>query len=254
MQPFKNALMRSPLYAVARAAYRNVFKAGQVRALRDMANFYGQFWSPRDTVFDVGANQGEYSEMFASRGARVIAIEPNPGYQLRLAALATSHNILPFMRAIGSEPGTATLNICSTPGYSTLLPTKSEWIASSPDYTEVEWTGTAEVEVVTLDQVATKFGTPAFVKIDIEGFELSALKGMTFNPDYLSFEFGARRKDLGIDCIRNMAARGYSFRPIAGRETRFVTDRWMDEADALNWLDAFTVKQAEYGDMFCRMA
>ncbi|HEX3367407.1 MAG TPA: FkbM family methyltransferase [Phenylobacterium sp.] len=240
------------MFPAARDAYRKVFRRAHVRYMRDMADFYGQFWSHRGTVFDVGANQGEYSEMFASRGARVIAIEPNPGYADRLAAISVNHNILPVMHAIGAEPGKAVLNICSTPGYSTLLSTDSDWIAGSPDYAEVAWTGVAEVEINTIDQVARKFGLPDFIKIDIEGFELSALQGMTFDPRYLSFEFGARRRDLGIECLRNMGARGYTFRPITGRDAKFVTDKWMDESDAIAWLSGFTTEQAEYGDMFCR--
>ena len=72
---------------------------------------------------------------------------------------------------------------------------------------------------------------------------------MTFNPRYLSFEFGARRKQASQECLDHLAARGYRFRPIVGREFRFATHEWMLRAEATDWLAEFSVDQAEYGDM-----
>jgi FkbM family methyltransferase len=215
-----------------------------------MRSFYAQFFQPGDVVFDVGANQGEYAECFAREGARVVAIEPNEAHRLRLHALSQFLSITPEYVAVSDKSGTATLNVCSTSGYSTLASAQSDWMADSPDYAHVEWIGQAQVRTVTLDELAAKHGKPAFVKIDIEGYELEALKGLNCAPRYLSFEYGVRRKDLGEACLALLGERGYRFRPIDGRGFRFSAPDWMTSAAAREWLAERTLDRGEYGDFF----
>jgi FkbM family methyltransferase len=250
MSILKNAIMKTPLYPLARATYQAVFNRGAASHRARMGAFYSQFFQPGDLVFDVGANQGEYAEIFANEGARVIAIEPNTAFETRLRALAKSSAIQPVFAAIGEEVGEAVLNVCSTPGFSTLVDRKADWIESSPDYKDVRWTHELKVSVTTLDLLAKDFGEPEFVKIDVEGFEINVLRGMSFRPRYLSFEFGARRKTPSNICLEYLGARKYVFRPIVGRDYRFVSPDWMSLADAKSWLDLFSPDQAEYGDMF----
>lgn len=246
----KSLIQKSPVYPVARSAYRAVFKPDQVAAAERMGAFYAQFFQAGEIVFDVGGNQGEYAECFAKEGARVIVVEPNEAHRFRLQALARLLAITPEYVAISDKAGTATLNICSTSGYSTLASAESDWMAESPDYKDVEWVSSAQVRTVTLDELAAKHGTPAFVKIDIEGYELSALKGMSFDPRYISFEYGVRRKEIGLDCIQLLGKRGYRFRPIDGRDFRFSAPEWMTAAEASEWLRDRPLNDGEYGDMF----
>ena len=247
----KTAIMKTPLFPVARSAYRAVFNRGAEAHKARMGAFYSQFFQPGSRVFDVGANQGEYSEIFSGEGGRVIAIEPNTAYSTRLTALARTNDIHPLFVAIGEEPGEATLNVCSKPGFSTMVDRHVDWIEESPDYKDVSWTHTLTVPVTTLGLLAKEFGEPEFVKIDVEGFEINVLRGMTFRPRNLSFEFGARRKGPSSVCLEHMGALNYRFRPIIGREYRFVTAEWMSLEEARAWLDSYSVEQGEYGDMFC---
>jgi FkbM family methyltransferase len=246
----KVAVMNTPIYPVAREVYRSLFRRPQQRRRKEMSEFYLQFYAPDGVVFDVGANQGEYAEVFARNCGRVVAIEPNTAFRSRLEAISKFQPIVPVYKAIGDQPGTATLNICSTAIYSTLVSDKSDWITDSPDYEGVEWSEHVEVPVTTLDALALEYGEPDFVKIDVEGFEMNVLKGMTFNPRYVSFEFGVRRKSLGLDCLKNLGDRGYKFRPIVGRSFAFATTAWLSHEEARTWLESLTIERAEYGDMF----
>ena len=246
----KSLVQRSPIYPAVRSAYRAVFKASQIIASARMGAFYAQFFQPGEIVFDIGANQGEYSECFAKEGAKVIAVEPNEGHRPRLQALSAFLNVTPEFVAIADKPGTATLNICSTSGYSTLVGADSDWIANSPDYKGVDWVGKTQVKTMTLDALAEKHGIPSFVKIDIEGYELAALEGMSFKPRYVSFEYGVRRKEIALGCITRLGEEGYRFRPIDGRDFRFSTAEWMDDEAAAAWLRSRTLEHGEYGDLF----
>jgi FkbM family methyltransferase len=248
----KTAFMETPLFPAARAVYQTLFNRRAAIQRARMGAFYSQFFQPGDRVFDIGANQGEYAEVFAGEGAKVMAVEPNTAYMRRLRALARFADIQPVFSAIGDKTGEAVLNVCSTPGFSTLVDRNVSWIESSPDYKHVRWTHTLNVPVTTLDILAAEFGEPEFVKIDVEGFEINVLRGMNFRPRYLSFEFGARRKDPSNICLEHLGARNYVFRPIIGRNYRFAHPKWMTPAEAKEWLDAFSIDLAEYGDMFCQ--
>lgn len=246
-----NILVKLPFFAEARTFYRKTFKPDALRKAQSMRDFYGQFIPAGSTVFDVGANLGEYAEVFAASGGRVIAIEPNPSFRDRLIALSQGANITPAFVAVGSSPGTAELNVCSNAAYSTMAQADAGWMKDSPDYDGVEWTHKVEVEVATLAQLAERYGVPSYVKIDVEGFELEVLKGMAAVPNFLSFEFGARRMADALKCLDLLAARGFqSFRPITGRDYAFATPRWMKADEALAWLNDFTIEKGEYGDMF----
>jgi FkbM family methyltransferase len=162
----KAMIQSSPFYPAVRSTYRAVFKPEQVAAAARMGAFLAQFFQPGEVVFGVGANQGEYAECFAREGGRVIAIEPNAAHRTRLEALAKFLPITPAYMAISDHPGVATLNICSTSGYSTLADTNSAWMAESPDYATVDWIGSAEVLMVTLDDVAAQYGQPSCPRLD----------------------------------------------------------------------------------------
>lgn len=250
----KRAVLQTPLFVPVRDAYRTIFNLRAKRALVELSGFYSRFFVPFETVFDVGALQGEYSEALALGQAKVIAIEPNPAYHPRLTSLARWYNdrlcsITNEFCAAGEFEGSADLNVCSNPLYSTLLPATSDWL-TGPDYEGVHWTRKVTVPVHTLDTIAEKHGQPSFVKIDVEGFEFQVLRGMSFKPRNLSFEFGSRRKSLAIDCISLLGSRGYRFNPIIGRELRLQSTRWMTEAEAKAWIDSIVPEVVEYGDMF----
>lgn len=56
----RSFIQQSPIYPAARKMYRSLFESDQVVDAQRMGAFYAQFFQPGETVFDVGANQGEY--------------------------------------------------------------------------------------------------------------------------------------------------------------------------------------------------
>ena len=95
----KTAIMKTPFYPAARSAYQAIFKPEEAAHKARMGAFYSQFFQSGMRVFDVGANQGEYSEIFAREGARVLAIEPNTAFSARLTALSHMFEIEPVFSA-----------------------------------------------------------------------------------------------------------------------------------------------------------
>ncbi|WP_187272135.1 FkbM family methyltransferase [Zeimonas arvi] len=124
---------------------------------------------------DIGANFGWYSCLFsrlAGGTGRVVAFEPEPGnFGLLEANLLRNgcRNVSALREGLADRPGELELHLykASNPGRHSLLPTPGG--------------ETVRVPVVALDDRLAALGLAErpvdLIKIDIEGFELSALRG-----------------------------------------------------------------------------
>jgi FkbM family methyltransferase len=121
-------------------------------------------------IYDVGAFHGILTLFFASRAARVVAYEPNEVNHARLienVRLNNLQNVLVRKFGIGSQPGSGMLRFSvAMAGGGSLDPEASAPVSQ-------------RVEITTLDQdiTASVLPAPDLIKIDIEGWELEALRG-----------------------------------------------------------------------------
>jgi FkbM family methyltransferase len=180
--------------------------------MMNIPNDWPNFWSNRhfpgilsefigdgDLVFDVGANIGKMTWMYRQLGARVIAVEPQQVCVEKLAAAFVDDDQIEIVRAACAERnGTATLSCYGGTTISTLVP-EHYWQAGGP------WSGTPEdsqeiVPLVMLDKLIEMYGIPAFIKLDVEGYEYQALCGLSrFIP--LQFEFHPFFRTQALKCL-----------------------------------------------------
>jgi FkbM family methyltransferase len=242
----KKFLYGSRLYPFLQA----IASRENAREARRLCQFYRQFISPGELVFDVGANIGEYSDAFLRLGARVVAIEPNPRLHDSLTTLAKRGGMAVEKCAVGDVTGSATLSICDQSYFSSL---NTEWLKEArtlPYYQTVHFTDEVKVPVVTLDELATKHGIPAFVKIDIEGYEDKALAGMSFRPRSFSFEFSTAVRDVALRCLDWPGLQSYKLNAIGDRCSAFLHDEWLSPEAMRRCLVGYTA--INYGDIFAR--
>jgi FkbM family methyltransferase len=172
-------------YRPARNLYHRSLNRGYWRFRLGRREFFRQFVAPGDLVFDIGANKGEYTEMLLELGARVVAVEPEPTIARRTKQRFPQARLV--TAAAGPARGRARLRINRHPALASL---SERWITvATPD----DWTGEEiDVPVVTLDQLIEEHGYPAFVKIDVEGYEAEVLTGLSEPLPQLWFEYQCR--------------------------------------------------------------
>ena len=155
-----------------------------------MRDFYSRLLPKNALVFDIGANVGTMTRLFASLGARVVAVEPNADC-VRHIELTTSRDTVEVLQAaISAANGLGVLKVSDRKDkMSSLSPEWCEAVSREhPDYAGL-WKRELTVPLVTLDALIERFGQPAYIKIDIEGHEEAALRGLSQCPPLLSFEF-----------------------------------------------------------------
>jgi hypothetical protein len=110
------------------------------------------------------------------------------------------------------------------------------------------------VPLTTLDELIARHGRPAFIKIDVEGFEAQALTGLTQPVPALSFEFTTIQRDVAVSCLHRCDALGLARFNAALGESQSLTRRdWLSSADMANWLAALP-QDANSGDIYARLA
>lgn len=249
----RDLLFGTPLFAPARSAYQHLFDRRRLDFRRKMRALYSPFIRPGDVVFDIGAYMGFYAEIFNELGARVIALEPNPDCYAKLKRKACSRDMFVENCAAGDAPGVVDLHVCrENPTISTVTNEWYEAAQRSPLHHANTWAGTLQVRVVTLDQLAERFGVPTFVKIDAEGFDDHVIAGMSFGPNALTFEFNGEILRVARHCLQSpVLSTNYEFNCVFGMDMRFASEKWMQAHELTNYLEKFT-GQAVYGDVFAR--
>lgn len=228
------------------------WRPGRQSGLRRL---YAPFVRPGDVVFDVGAHLGDRTLAFADLGARVVALEPQPRLRRWLERRVGHRDEVTILdAAAGPEAGRATLAVSAAhPTVSTLA---SEWKdriqETNPTFRGVRWDETVEVPVVPLDELVQEYGVPAFLKVDVEGYEAEVLRGLHHPVAALSVEFVQGGLDVALDCIRWMAGLGdYRWQAISGEGRSFHFDRWIGAEEALRWVEG-GAEGIPSGDLYAR--
>lgn len=246
----KRLSIATGLYRPARWLARRA-RPDQMRLLTQDVGFFRSILARGALCFDVGANIGEKSEALLLAGARVVAFEPNPLVLPELRARCGRRGEWTLVQtALGSGASIATLYAREQHGQSSLAP---DWAGAV--------IGRYHVPVVTLDSAVQHFGRPAYCKIDVEGWELEVLKGLTQAIPLLSFEFHLTdgRVSKTMECLKHLRRFGPSevnVTPAETSELHFA--EWVALDEFLAWFPG-DLKQtllgkhgSEYGDMFVR--
>lgn len=176
-----------------------------------------------DLIYDIGANRGAKADIFLRLGARVVAVEPDKQCQAILKDRflryrLKSSPITLVEKAVSDKIGVEEFFV-DGPG-SAVNTISRKWADHLKDHRNdfkyehygLQFSNSRTVETTTIDDLMSQFGVPFFVKIDVEGHELSVLQGMRRAVPYMSFEVNLNTfRSEGIGCVevlRDLSSEG----------------------------------------------
>jgi FkbM family methyltransferase len=229
---------------------------GDVPHLRRMSRLYAGLLNPGDLAFDIGAHVGSRTCVWQRLGARVVAVEPVPQAMSVLKLLyGRNPRVRLVQAAVGEHIGSLPLLVCERePTVSTLSP---EWahrmVRERTAFGSTTWERSIVVPVTTIDALVQQYGQPAFCKIDVEGYDLVALRGVSEPLRALSFEYVPPALDLALACLDRLSTLGeYEFNWSWGESMRFHWPEWVDSGTLVGYLRGYP-PQGKPGDVYARL-
>ncbi|MES1219865.1 MAG: FkbM family methyltransferase [Bacteroidota bacterium] len=195
----KAFLLRNNVYYKLRYSflfriYLHFFKAIEIEKEKKEIEFYKSFLPPCDLIFDIGANDGHKTEAFLRICRKIVSCEPDKKNFHVLQTRFSYKRKRVFLEniAVTDTRGKSVFHI-HHPGsaFNTL---SLKWKETLENDNLEKWNEKIKfsseniIQTTTLDLLIKKYGTPDFIKIDVEGYEENVLKGLSQPIPFISFE------------------------------------------------------------------
>ncbi len=215
--------------------------------------FYSQFMKKGNTVFDIGSNIGNRTDIFLGLGCFVVSVEPQKECVDYLRKKFHSNKNVVFVdKAVDEKIQEKQLYICGSDASSSM---SAEWISTlkKGKLRNLEWQQSVTVSTTTLDELVKEYGVPVFCKIDVEGYELNVLKGLSQPIPCISFEFTAELIVDAKKCIQHLSQLGTAtFNCSFGESMELEFKEWLTAKEMIESLS--NMPEHSQGDVYARFS
>ena len=246
--------MRVPRHALRRSrTYLHAVADTRRREIR-MRSHFRRLIDPRALVFDIGASRGDWTAVFRSLGATVVAVEPvgETADELR-RRLRNDAGVRVVEKAVTASTEPVTLHINAIPELCSISPGLDRGDGAERPVLKVG------IPVGRAPYCAGNYGrsadrrvwTTTVLQDRRRGLRGRGAEGGATAPiDFLSLEFVAERTASALDCISRLERRGFrSYNLSYGDTFRFVRDEWLGRTAIEESLPALLTPGA-WGDLY----
>ncbi len=158
-----------------------------------------------ETIFDIGANNGDDSYFYLQKGFRVIGVEANPSLcddlRKRFEAEILNKQFVLIEKAIVADETVSFVDFF-------INQRNSHWSSIFSHYGEREG-GSVRVEIptITASSLLRSYGVPYYMKVDVEGMDIEIVKALKKfkKPKYVSIE-----EFQGVRCLEALLDAGFN--------------------------------------------
>jgi FkbM family methyltransferase len=183
-------------------------------------------------IFDIGFNVGEFTQTCFNKypNCNVIAVDANPNLVNAASPhFFTNYNFSLLNNLVSDKEGEEidfyiSHKATGVSTASTEFMKNSRFTKGSKHLGEnsIEWSAPIKVQSTTIDAMIERYGVPDLLKIDVEGYELNVLKGLTQKVNDICFEWHEEEKDNLYKILEHLQSLGYN---------QFGVIGWFDEGD-----------------------
>ena len=232
----------------------DVQRRADAKEIERKAAFYTSFIPNGSICFDVGANVGNRILPLLAIGAKVVAVEPQEKCYKYLKR-KFGNKIILVQKGLGDTPTKKEFHISND---STISSFSDEWINAVKDtqrFKDKNWNEAVMIDMTTADELIKLYGVPAFMKIDVEGYELEVLKGLTQPIQMVSFEYTVpEQPERAVICINQIEKYNktiecnYSI----GEDLVWALSEWLSTEDMRKHIYTPEFQRTSFGDIYVR--
>jgi FkbM family methyltransferase len=226
---------------------------GEWYRARHFRAFFTPLLGSGDLAFDVGANVGLWTDGLVRVGCRVVAVEPQRACADRIRERHREDSRVDVVvAAVGGGSGETELFLTDVSEFAS---TSRRWMSAMVErggYPPELWDRAVTVPMLTLDDLIGEYGVPSYVKLDIEGSEPDALRGLSRPVRLLSFETHGHTLSDAAECVGRLGELGrYEFNLSPGEFPAFEWRDWRGDGPLLEALESFPFG---WHNVFARLA
>lgn len=261
MKQLLRKLLGYPVIYYLKKIKRSIVPNTKERALAEKENiellkntaFYSKFITSDDFCFDVGANFGNRIKPLLKIGAKVLAVEPQKACY-EFLQMRFKNEIILVTKGISSKEEIKDLYISDM---STISSFSEDWIESVREgrFKGWNWNSTVKVEMTTLDNLISLYGKPTFIKIDVEGYELEVLNGLSHAIKLVSFEYTVpEQTDQALSCITRLQGidDNLELNYCIDEEMEFALTEWISVEEMKQLIQSEEFIKTNFGDIYVR--
>ncbi len=232
--------------------YYIIFNRPQIKQTNRELGFYRSFLPDCNLIFDIGANDGHKTVVFKKLSNKVVACDPDP-YNIKILQrrFGSKQHIFIESLAITDRIGVSDFYM-EQPG-SPLNSINPQWKTILEEHNDNRWAEpirfsdtVLQTKTTTLDALIVKYGSPDFIKIDVEGNEKNVLKGLSTTVPFISFEVLLPEfLNEAIDCIHLLLEINKNYLFNYSVEEKIMQQGFVDDVTFIKILQSLAIPHLE---------